>query len=70
MKSLIVPGSLITEKTAGGYLLRIARRLQQDMTMESSVVLYEIEKKIVEAGLLSWPEVEDIEIKAIQGAAV
>ena len=65
MKALIVPGSLITKKTARGYLKRIARRLQEDLTMEKAIVLDEIEERIVAAGFMDWEEVEAIEIEAM-----
>ena len=65
MKSLIVPGSVITKTTARGYLLRVAKSLQSNLTIESSVVLSEIEEKIVNSGFLTWTQVEEIEIEAL-----
>jgi len=60
-----VPGSVVTKETAPGYLLRVAKILLSEITMESSVVLEEIEERIVNAGFLTWPECEEIEIKAM-----
>lgn len=62
--SLSVPGSVITAKTAAAYLTRIAAYLLADLTMESSVVLADIEDRIVRAGFLTWEQVEEIEISA------
>lgn len=65
MKSMIITGTLITKETAPGYLKRIAGYLLQDLTMEASVVLSDIESRIVKAGWLTWQEVEEIEISAL-----
>ena len=63
--SISVPGSVITNKTAEGYLLRLAKHLLNDLSMESSIVLTEIEERIVNAGFLTWEQVEKIEIEAL-----
>jgi len=65
VNSLIVPGSLITRKTAAGYLARIAAHLLSDLSIESSIVLSEIENRIVSAGFLTWEQVEEIEASAV-----
>ena len=65
MKSMIITGTLITRETAPGYLKRIAGILQRDLTMEASIMLDDIEDRIVKAGWLTWPEVEEIEISAL-----
>lgn len=65
MKSMIITGTLITKETAPGYLKRVAGYLQRDLTMEASNVLSEIESRIVNAGWLTWAEVEEIEISAL-----
>ena len=67
MKVLQVPGSVITEKTARGYLLRLAAMLYENLDQASASVLYDIESRIVNAGLLDWEEVEKIELEAIAG---
>jgi hypothetical protein len=64
--SIQVPGSVITQKTARGYLLRLASHLLNDLSIESSVVLTEIEERIVNAGFMDWEQIEQIEIEAIQ----
>lgn len=61
---IAVPGSVVTAKTARGYLLRLAGRILADLSLEGSVVLSEVEERIVRAGFLSWEEVEQIEIEA------
>ena len=63
--SISVPGSVITNKTARGYLLRLARHLLNDLSIESSIVLTEIEERIVNAGFLTWEQVEEIEIESL-----
>ncbi len=63
---ITVPGSVITKETAPGYLKRIAKMLLHEITMESSVVLSEIEERIVKAGFLTWAECEKIEIEAME----
>ena len=65
MKALMVTGSVITKNTARGYLFRVAKFLQSNLTMESSVVLSEIEEKIVKSGFLTWSQIEEIEIEAL-----
>lgn len=60
--SISVPGSVITAKTAAGYLFRIASMLLSDGSMEACCVLSEIESRIVNAGFLTWEQVEEIEI--------
>ena len=60
--SISVPGSVITAKTAAGYLARIAARLLADGSMEACCVLAEIEERIVRAGFLTPSQCEDIEI--------
>ena len=62
--SISVPGSVITAKTAAGYLARTAAHLLADGSMEACCVLSEIEDRIVRAGFLTWGQVEDIEIAA------
>lgn len=63
---ITVLGSVVTKKTARGYLKRISGMLLRDMTMESSNVLSQIEMKIVSAGMLTWIECDEIEIEAIK----
>lgn len=65
MKALMVTGSVITKNTARGYLFRVAKFLQSNLTMESSIVLSEIEEKIVKSGFLTWSQIEEIEIEAL-----
>ena len=64
MQSLPVPGSVLTKETAPGYLERVASYLLKDLTLESSVVLSDIERLMVDAGFLTWEECEAIEIAA------
>lgn len=63
--SISVPGSVITKKSAAGYLERVARYLFGKTEPEAMYVLGDIETRIVDAGFLTWPEIEEIEIKAI-----
>ena len=65
MKAMIVPGSVITKQTARDYLLRLAKMLQDNLSVESSFVLDEIEERIVASGFLSWDEIEAIEMEAM-----
>jgi len=66
MIAIQVPGSVVTKQTARGYLLRIAQMLLDDLTLESSQVLSEIETRIVNAGFMSWADVETVEMEAMQ----
>lgn len=62
MKSLIITGTLITEKTARGYIKRMAAHLLGDgFDLAACQVLEEIETKVVNAGLLTWEEIGNIE---------
>lgn len=58
-------GTVITQKTAAGYLKRIAKRIYNDLDMAGSIVFDEEAKKIVAAGWLTWEEIEKIEIAAM-----
>ena len=66
-----VPGSVVTKKTAPGYLKRMCIRFMRDrdLTMEASRFLSDIETRIVNAGFIGWNEIEQIEIKAISEPA-
>ena len=62
MKSLIITGTLITEKTAAGYIDRMCKLLYGEMfDMASCQVLDDIETRVVNAGLLTWEQIGDIE---------
>lgn len=65
MTAVSVPGSIVTRETAPGYLRRVARVLLNPITEASSAVLTEIERKIVDAGLMTWAEAEEIELDAL-----
>ncbi len=65
IQSVMVPGSVVTAKTAAGYLSRVAAQLLSNISTESAMVLAEIEQRIVSAGFLTWEECETIEIKAM-----
>lgn len=60
-----VPGSVVTANTAADYIARIASYLLSDITLESAKVIDEIEERIVNAGFLTWEQVEEIEANAI-----
>lgn len=60
-----VPGSVVTAKTAADYIARIADYLLSGISTESAKVLDEIEERIVNAGLLTWEQVEEIEANAM-----
>lgn len=61
-----VPGSIVTKQTAPAYISRMYRyhAIQHDLTLESSLMLQEVEQRIVAAGLMSWADVETAEIAA------
>lgn len=63
---IAVPGSVISAKTAAGYLRRTAAFLLSParFSMESCAVLSDIERRIVFAGFLTWNQVEQIEEEA------
>ena len=62
---IMVPGSLITKQTAPGYLRRIAGQIFAKLDNAGCLFLVDIESRIVEAGFLTWDEVEDIELEAM-----
>lgn len=63
---IAVPGSVISAKTAPGYLRRTAAYLMSPakFSMEACAVLADIESRIVSAGFLTWEQVEQIEEEA------
>lgn len=61
MKPLFVLGTFITNKESARSLVnRLYSRF--DGTMESSVAIGEVETQIVNAGFLTWQEVEAAEL--------
>ncbi len=63
MKPLFVLGTFITGKeSARRFINRLYSRF--DGTMESSVAIGDIEARIVNAGFLTWDEVEAAELTA------
>lgn len=64
MKSLIITGTLVTAKTAEGYIERMCSYLLgEGFDAAACAVLVEIETKAVNAGLITWEEVGQIEAK-------
>lgn len=64
MKSLVITGTLVTAKTAKGYIERICSfLLGEAFDQASCTVLEEIETKVVNAGLITWDEIGQIEDK-------
>lgn len=62
MKSLNITGTLVTEKTVEGYIRRMMDTLYNKMfDMASMVVLDEIETKCVEAGLITWERIGELD---------
>lgn len=63
MKPLFILGTFITNKESARSLVnRLYSRF--DGTMESSVAIGEVESQIVNAGFLTWDEVEAAELTA------
>ena len=64
-----VPGSVITAKTAKGYLMGAVRELMGERydgsLYASAMVLDDIERRIVAAGYMDWEEVEAVEAEAL-----
>ncbi len=66
MKPLFILGTFITNKESARSLVsRLYRRF--DGTMESSVAIGEVETQIVNAGFLTWDEVETAELASYAG---
>ncbi len=64
MKSLVITGTLVTAKTVGGYIERMCSYLLgEGFDAAACAVLVEIETKAVNAGLITWEEVGQIEAK-------
>lgn len=64
MKTLLITGTIITEKTAKDYMDRMCKSLYGDMfDMAACQILEEIEKKVINAGLLTWAQIGEIESK-------
>lgn len=64
MKTIAIQviGSVVTKDTACDYLRRIIAYFANDISIEGMKVLDEIEERIVNAGFLSWDEIEKIEV--------
>lgn len=63
---IIVPGSVVTAKTAPDYLRRMVAYVYQDLTVASSLFLADVEQRLVSAGFLTWEQCEAIELQTIQ----
>ena len=64
IKSLVITGTLVTAKTVGGYIERMCSYLLgEGFDAAACAVLVEIETKAVNAGLITWEEVGQIEAK-------
>lgn len=62
--AVAVPGSVVTAKTAPDYVKRAARHFLGNFSAEGAYALAEIESRIVSAGLLTWEQVEQLEVEA------
>lgn len=71
VKIVSVPGSIITRKTAPNYVARLYRlhAIQRPLTLEASIMIQEVEQRIVSAGLMSWADVEAAELAALHPVA-
>ena len=58
---MTILGTVVTKETAPGFLARVARTLLNPVTMASSMVLTDIEKQLIGAGLMTAEEAEEIE---------
>lgn len=61
MKSLLIAGTVITNKEQARNLVTRVNTLF-DGSMESSVAIYDIENQLVNAGFITWEEVETAEL--------
>ena len=61
MKSLLICGTIIINKTQAKNLVNRVNKLF-DGSMESSVAILDIEAQLVNAGFLTWEEVELAEV--------
>lgn len=59
MDAMTILGTVVTKETAPGFLARVARVLLNPVA--SSMVLTDIEKQLIGAGLMTAEEVEEIE---------
>lgn len=69
--AVAVPGSIVTRATAPAYITRLYRfhAIQHDLTLEASIMIQEVEQRIVSAGLMSWADVEAAELAALHPVA-
>ena len=71
MKALIVPGSVITNKTAKSYLIKLCKMLySQTMNIYSANLLSDIEERMVNIGFFDWDEIENIEDLALKELSI
>lgn len=60
MKSLIIAGTVITTKRQAKNLIkRLNGYFLKDKSMEMSLVISDYEERLVNAGFLTWEEVEE-----------
>lgn len=61
MEGIAILGTVVTRETAPGFLARVARVLLNPVTIASSMVLTDIEEKLMGAGMITRDEAEKIE---------
>ena len=59
-------GTVVTRQTAPGYIARLAGLIYEDLSPAASAVFDAEAARVVNAGFLTWSEVEEIEIKALK----
>lgn len=63
--AIAVPGSVVTQKTAAAYIARLIGYFMNDSSLAMSNVITDAEERIVNAGFMTWDEIEQIEIRAM-----
>lgn len=62
MKALIIAGTVITTKEQAKNLVkRLNNYFLEDMSVEMAFVIDDYTNRLVEAGFLTWEEIEEIE---------
>lgn len=61
MKHLAICGTIITKASAFDFIARRAKHFCLDLSLTASAWLSDIERAVVEAGLMSWAEIEEAE---------
>lgn len=69
MKTLLIASTVVTKETAKDFLKNMIQYLMiEEFTVDSSLVLSDMEEKLVNAGFFTWEKIESLEAATVNKA--